>query len=126
MGHENTDRVRAYIAAYNRFDIDEMIAQLHPDVTFRNYANGALTHETKGVTAFRAQAEAAAKLFSARHQSIRALNAGAECITVDIDYKGVFAIDLPEGPRAGDFIELVGRSEFLFKGGKIILIVDRS
>ena len=43
MGDENIDRVRAYIEAYNRFDIDGMVQQVHANVTFQNYTNEELT-----------------------------------------------------------------------------------
>lgn len=126
MGKENIDRARAYIDAYNRFDIDGMMEQLHPDVTFKNYTNEEVTLETRGAGEFREQAEAAAKMFSERNQEITKIRVQSDSITAEIAYVGKLSIDLPNGPKAGENIELTGMSEFKFHDGKIIAIIDRS
>lgn len=118
--------MHAYLDAYNRFDIDGMMEQLHPDVVFKNYSNGELTHETHGATAFRAQAEAAAEMFSQRRQTVNSVNAQHETLIVGIDYVGTISKELPNGQKAGEKIELRGISEFTFLEGKIASIVDRS
>ncbi|MEE4210626.1 MAG: nuclear transport factor 2 family protein [Parvularcula sp.] len=126
MGKENIDRARAYIDAYNRFDIDGMMEQLHPDVTFQNYTNEQLTLERRGTRDFREQAEAAAKMFSERNQEITKIRVQYNSIVFEIAYVGKLSIDLPNGPRAGEKVELSGVSEFKFLDGKIIAIIDRS
>lgn len=103
-----------------------MMKQLHSDVVFQNYSDGELTHETHGATEFRAQAEAAAEMFSQRNQALKTINAQHQTLVVAIDYKGTIAKDLPNGLKAGEKIELVGTSEFTFLDGLISSIVDRS
>lgn len=127
-------RVKDYIRAYNAFDIDGMTAQLHPDVVFQNLANGAVTHETHGLPAFRTQAAAAAGLFAKRVQTIVSMTEVAAQDTpeqmpglrVGISYLAVLAQDLPNGLTAGATISLTGESEFGFRDGRICRIVDRS
>jgi hypothetical protein len=39
---------------------------------------------------------------------------------------GEFACDIPNGPKAGDTINIKGKSEFVFKDGAIIKLTDIS
>lgn len=123
---ENIKIIHAYIDAYNRFDIDAMLAVLHDDVVFRNFSNGKLTHETRGLTQFHAQAETASAMFSHRQQTVISAHETGTGIIVSIRYAGTLSQDLPNGMASGETIELDGQSEFQFKDGKIVFIADRS
>ena len=114
--------IEAYIKAYNAFDVERMVALMHPDITFRNYSNGQLNLSTNGIAAFRRTAEQANLLFSSRCQQVTHYAHVAETTSVDIDYEGVLAADLPNGAKAGDIIELTGKSIFGFKDGLISLL----
>ncbi|MFB9863953.1 nuclear transport factor 2 family protein [Rufibacter immobilis] len=119
--------VEKYIEAYNAFDVDGMVSDLHAEVHFQNIAAGAVNLELHGVQAFREQAEKAKALFIQREQRITSLKeTAADEVTVAIDYTGVLAVDLPSGLRAGDKLELTGTSVFRFQDGKIISIQDIS
>ena len=127
-----------YIDAYNRFDIDEMVAQLCPDVVFENYSDATCTHRTVGKESFRQQATEAAKFFIERCQTASNWRASDEVarrsdakntklsLIADIHYTATLAIDLPNGARAGSRIELSGTTEFELENGLICKIVDRS
>jgi hypothetical protein len=120
----------AYIAAYNACDIDGMIDLLDEDVTFRNISAGKVTHECVGIEAFRSLAEQGAAAFSERHQEILAIT-GADAgevgmLCVDIRFRGKFAKDIDDGPATGGLMELEGRTEFKFRGDKILEIHDYS
>lgn len=39
--------IQSYIAAYNDFDIDRMVALFHPDVVFKNVAGENFWEETR-------------------------------------------------------------------------------
>lgn len=122
--------VSAYIAAYNALDIDGMIKLLDHEITFRNISAGNVTHECVGIEAFRALAERGAEAFSERHQEIMAItgtDAGeVGMLCVDIRFRGRVAKDIIDGPSAGDLMELEGRTEFRFRGDKILEIRDYS
>lgn len=115
-----------YLAAYNAFDVDGMLALLSPDIRFENYSGDQLTAEASGIDAFRRLAEQSKALFSEREQRITALELGADRAVAGIAYRGRLAADIPGGPAAGTVIELQGRSEFAFGDGRITRIVDRS
>lgn len=123
---ENMKIIHVYIDAYNRFDIDAMLAVLHDNVVFRNFSNGKLTHETRGLAQFRAQAQTAAAMFSHRQQTVISAHETGTGIIVSIRYAGTLSQDLPNGMTSGETIELDGQSEFQFKDGKIVFIADRS
>jgi len=115
-----------YIAAYNAFDIDGMLALLTPDIRFENYSGGQLTVAAKGIDEFRQLAQQSKDQFSEREQRIIALRFDSDTAVADIAYRGRLAADIPGGPAAGTLLELNGESEFAFRDGRIATIIDRS
>lgn len=125
--HERRQTVEAYLAAYNAFDIDGMLALLCEDVTFRNIKDGEVTHETLGLPAFRLLAEKAAAMFLDRHQTLLSVeDDGDESIAAEIRFRGVLANSNPGGAAPAEILSLDGRSEFRFRNGKIVGIADIS
>lgn len=118
--------IERYLAAYNAFDIDGMLAVLTPDVRFENVAGTTVNAEASGIDAFRSLAEQGRRLFSARAQQLGGLVFDGDTAHADIDWRGTFAVDVPDGPRAGTTLELQGRSAFTFVGERIAKLVDRS
>ncbi|QHT65863.1 nuclear transport factor 2 family protein [Rhodocytophaga rosea] len=118
--------IEQYIQAYNQFDVPGMLTHLHPDIEFRNISNGEVTHSLKGKAAFREQAEQAVRYFSQRKQSIQHINFQPDQAEVLLDYVAVLAIDLPNGMKKGDTLQLKGKSVFRFQYQQIILIEDIS
>ena len=115
-----------YITAYNSFDISGMLSCFHEEIKFENISGGIVTMSLSGIDELKEQAEAAANIFSSRCQTItdfRYVDSRAE---VFLDFSGIFAADIPGGPKAGDKIELKGKSEFRFRDGKIIDLKDIS
>jgi ketosteroid isomerase-like protein len=118
--------VRHYVDAYNRFDIDAMLALLHPDVTFQNITNGVINAQTTGKAEFETLARQSATLFKSRRQRITSLEAHGDTVFVVVDFTAVPAADFPNGLGAGDTLADRGKSEFIFKDGLIWSIVDES
>lgn len=63
--------IERYLAAYNAFDVEGMLALLDSDVTFENRVGGQVTATARGCDEFRRLAEHAATLFTSRRQVIR-------------------------------------------------------
>ncbi|MCE8043394.1 nuclear transport factor 2 family protein [Halomonas daqingensis] len=118
--------IEQYIAAYNDFDIEGMLAVLAPDVEFENYSGGELTASASGIEEFRLLAQRAKGLFTERFQRVTSLVFSQDGATAEIDYRGRLAQDIPGGPKAGSLLELNGTTEFTFGGERIVRIVDRS
>jgi ribosomal protein S18 acetylase RimI-like enzyme/ketosteroid isomerase-like protein len=118
------DLIERYIAAYNAFDVEGMLALMNPEVVFRNIAGGEVTAETEGIEALRALAMRSKGLFSSRRQEIKGLSLSGNRASADIAFEGVLAVDLPGGPKAGDTLRIAGRSEFEFRDGSIARITD--
>lgn len=123
---DQTALVNRYLAAYNAFDVDGMLAVLSPEVRFENYSGGQLAVAANGIDEFRQLAEQSKALFCEREQRITALEAAEGALIAGIAYRGRLCADIPNGPRAGTLLALQGTSEFSFNGGAIIKIVDRS
>lgn len=123
---ERLERIQHYINAYNKFDIQRMLRDLHPAIHFENIADGQLTAATVGIEAFKEQAEKAKDFFREREQKIIHLREAVDTIVVQIEYRAILAQDFPNGLKAGDKIELKGQSTFSFKEGKIARITDES
>ena len=115
-----------YLAAYNSFDVDGMLALLSPDIRFENYSGDELTAAATGIDEFRQLADQSKVLFSEREQRITELKLGQGTAIASIAYRGRLAADIPNGPSAGTALDLHGESEFWFGDGQIAKIVDRA
>lgn len=118
--------VEAYIDAYNRFDIDGMLATLSADVRFEHYGGGELAVATNGKAEFEKLARVGAAMFASRTQRVTAMEVRGETLVVGIDFHGEVAEDIPEGPSAGTVIDMTGTSEFEFADGKICRVIDKA
>lgn len=115
-----------YIDAYNRIDVGAMLATTHSEVIFENYTAGVLSVRTVGIHELRHLAESSRHLFSARRQTITGYHEDEGVAYVQIYFEGTFAVDLPNGIRAGQSIALHGRSEYRGRDGLLIYIADFS
>lgn len=118
--------IECYIKAYNAFDIEAMMATLHPDIEFKNIANGELNASTLGKEAFYNLAEQSKNLFTSRKQTITNIETKENQTCIDIEFEAILAIDLPNGLKVGETLKLQGSSEFTFCDGKIINIIDKA
>lgn len=118
--------VENYVRAYNNFDVENMLKDMDKRVVFRNITNGEVNLTTDGIDELRKQAETAKTLFSEREQKITGLKFGVDEVEAEIAYRGTLAADLPNGLKAGDRIELTGKSVFRFAGDKIVELEDIS
>jgi ketosteroid isomerase-like protein len=127
MKHDSYQKIiENYIDAYNSFDVDRMLSDMHEDIKFENISNGEVNLTTNGIEELRNQAEQAKQFFKVREQRIINIQFNADQVEVQIDYRGVLAVGIPNGPKIGDTIELKGMSIFRFKDNKIIELKDIS
>ncbi|MXO06435.1 nuclear transport factor 2 family protein [Flavobacterium sp. HBTb2-11-1] len=118
--------IQNYIEAYNQFDTDKMIADFDESIVFENIQNGETNLTLNGIKEFTAQAEKAKEYFSERKQTITSLRQDEITAIVDIDYYAVLAIDFPNGLKAGQGLNMKGKSIFQFLDDKIIKLTDMS
>lgn len=117
--------IHRYIEACNPFNIDGMMATVHPDIEFETIAGEEITVSNSGIKEFRQITDQAKQLFTEREQNVTKFDfADSDKVSVEIDYNTVLALDLPNNQKAGDTLRLSGRSEFQFKDGKISSILD--
>lgn len=124
--NEMKDLIDGYIKAYNAFDIDAMLLNMHDDISFRNISDGNVNLSTEGISEFRKAAEQACHLFKSRCQTVTDYQFARETATIKIDFAGELSVDIPDGPKAGEVLKLKGKSEFIFKNGSIIRLTDIS
>ena len=118
--------IQEYIKAYNEFNVERMLRNIHKDVGFKNIANGEVNVQLKGIISLRSQAEQAVNLFEKREMKITDQIIKGNIVEIKIKFEGVFAVDIPDGPKAGELVKINGKSIFQFEEGKIILIEDIS
>jgi hypothetical protein len=118
--------IERYLAAYEAFDIEAMLAPLDPAIRFENYSGGQLTADASGIEEFRRLAEQSQVLFSEREQRVTSLVQRGGTVVAEIAWSGRIAADIPGGPPAGTLLEMRGSSEFDFGERGITKIVDRS
>jgi len=116
--------VDKYIRAYNDFDVEEMIKHIHDNVEFKNIAQGQVNLSIQGKENLKTQAEKAVNLFKKREMKIIQQKIEGNQLENKIEFTGVLAMDIPDGPTAGETIKIEGKSIFKFEDDKIILIED--
>ncbi|MEV5026596.1 nuclear transport factor 2 family protein [Paenibacillus sp. LPE1-1-1.1] len=126
ISKETKEIIDNYVEAYNSFDVEGIVKLLHKDILFRNFSNGEYNMETRGVKDFRELAEKSSKIFSSRRLEIIDYSAEDDKVEAQIDYEGIVAVDLPNGLKKGDSMQLKGKSVFRIEEGKIALIEDYS
>jgi hypothetical protein len=99
---------------------------VHPDLIFKNVSGGEVNATAVGIDEFRELADRSKAMFSSRQQTVTSFASSGDSATVEIQYEGILAVDLPNGMKVGDEIHLNGRSEFEFKDGKLYRIADYS
>ena len=122
--NEARDQIERYLAAYNAFDIDGMMALIHPDIKFKNISDGEINATASGSEKFRQLAEQSEELFRSRKQTMTRFQAEGDQAFIEVAYEAVLATDLPNGMKAGETLRLNGRSEFTFHEGMIYRITD--
>ncbi len=118
--------IEEYLNAYNSFDVEAMVELVDPEIEFRNLSGGDVDTSAIGQDEFRELAQQSAFLFSSRKQTATTFEAEGEVVSVDIDFTGTLATDIPDGMRAGDELRVTGRSEFVFRDEKIYRLTDYS
>jgi len=118
--------IEQYIEAYNRFDIEGMLAVLTDDVRFEHHAGGDLSVATDGKAEFEKLARVGAALFASRRQTIEELHEEGDEVMAIVAFHGEIAEDIPDGPGAGTVIEMDGTSTFRFAENRISQVVDRA
>lgn len=118
--------VEDYIDAYNRLDVDGMLADADPEIEFENISSGEVTLRTKGIEDLRKQARESARFFVERRQEITAMTVREDEVEVEVNFTGILAADLSEELRAGHQLRLKGRSIFRFRQDRIVELTDIS
>lgn len=118
--------VESYFKAYNEFKVDEMVSYVHDDVEFRNISQGHVTMSLSGKKAFTNQAKQAVSLFEKREITLKEITFDDEVMDIKLNFMGILAVDVPEGPSKGEKVEMEGRSVLKFKEDKIVYIEDIS
>lgn len=118
--------VKNFITAYNSLDVESMITYLHPEIEFKNISNGLENARTKGIEEFRELANSSIKIFKEREQKITSYTESDDTVNVEINFRGILAIDLPNGLSSGETLAMNGKSTYVFKDNLIILLIDES
>ena len=118
--------IRQYIAAYNRMDVSDMVGLLHDVIVFENVSNTNGVITTSGKTDFEMLARQSLSMFKSRRQTIRSLTLGERTAAVEIEYEAFLAVNLPDGRKTGETMQLRGVTMFAFSDSKISRISDYS
>jgi hypothetical protein len=116
--------VEQYFKAYNEFNLEGMVGNIHDDLIFKNIVNGEITYELKGKESFKKQIEQAFAIFKKREMKVVEQKFGDDIVENKIDFRGVLAVDISDKLKKYDLIKLQSKSIFQFKNGKIISIED--
>ena len=115
-----------YIDAYNNFNIEKMLVDLDENIKFKNISNGITNMALNDLSLFKAQAEQSKNFFTTRTQTIKCWKHDDTVTEIEVDYRAVLAIDLPNELKKGESLDMQGKSIFKFLGNKIIELTDIS
>lgn len=118
--------VKNFIKAYNSLNVESMLAYLHPEIEFKNISNGVENAHTNGIEKFSELANNSINIFSEREQKITSYRESNDAVNVEINFRGILAIDLPNGLKARETLIMNGKSTYVFKDNLIISLVDES
>jgi hypothetical protein len=118
--------IETFIRAYYDFDVDTMVSLMHAECSFRDVSGGQVNASADGLAQFRELAERSKALFSSRRQTITGYREQGDTVTVDIAYEGILKVDLPNGLKAGQPLQLTGRSVYELQDGLIFRLIDYS
>lgn len=123
--NDRTEKIFRYLDAYNKMDVESMIADFDDVIVFLNVMNGEKTMELQGIEAFKKQAIESLSYFSLREQAIASMTHTNNSTEIVINYRAIAAMDFPNGLKKGGEIKLQGKSIFEFsEDGKIISLTD--
>lgn len=117
--------IQSYLDAYNRKDVEALVACVADDVIFENVSNAGQSLKIQGRAAFAELARQAATMFSSRHQSIRNAVIDGDHVALEVDWAGTPAIDLGS-MKAGEQFVMRGASFMTIEAGMLARIVDLS
>ena len=118
--------IKNYIDGYNEFNVDKMVQDFAVDIVFENINSGEVTMSLSGIAAFVEQANKAKAFFTSRKQLITEIMHIKTGIAIKVAYNAVVAMDLPNGLKKGQELNLNGKSLFEFRRNKIIKLTDIS
>ena len=116
--------VKNFINAYNSLNVESMITYLHPEIEFKNISSGVENVYTKGIEEFKELANNSIKIIKEREQKITSYTESDDTVNVEINFRGILAMDLPNGLKSGEILVMNGKSKYVFKDNLIILLVD--
>ena len=118
--------IERYVECYNRVDVDGMLECVTDDVRFENISNAGQSMQLSGKTALGQIASASAEAFTFRRQRLISMLSDGEKAAAEVHFQGIAALDLPNGTREGQSIEIRGASFFESRDGLLSRIVDYS
>lgn len=126
MNEEREKIILNYMDGYNEFDVEKMTFNFDDTIVFKNIQNGEVNMTLSGINEFKQQAKLAKSYFENRRQQIKSIKHYKNKTEIEIDYFATLAIDLSNGLKKGDKLELKGKSIFVFYNNKIIQLTDES
>ena len=118
--------IERYVDCYNRIDVDGMLECVTDDIRFENISNAGQSMQLQGKQALNQVASASAEAFTYRRQRILSILSNGDKAAAEVQFQGIAALDLPNGTREGQSIDIRGASFFERRDGLLRRIVDYS
>lgn len=119
--------VRNYIDAYNRMDVDALLACVTDDVRFENHCNShASSLILHGRAALAELARQSVAIFSERQQTVEDAVVAGDRVALRIAFRGTVAAKPPEGWTGGQELALNGCTFLTLRENRISAIIDMS
>lgn len=113
-----------YMHAFNAYDIDGMLDQLHSDAHCLTIVDGTVTGGGEGAGPLRTYFAQESSLCSSRKKTVMEFYMRDEVVVLEISYSCVLAGNHPGGWQPGDTLIMEGVAEIRFAENKIVHLTE--
>lgn len=123
-GEEKRTIIEAYVHAFNAFDVEGMVAYLHPDARCITIVDGVVTCSVEGIDYVRSHELAESARCSSRKKTVMECYERGEQVVLELSYSCVLAADQAGGLKSGDTVTLEGIAEVTFIDEKVSEVAE--
>jgi len=123
-GEEKRAMLEGYVHAFNAFDLEGMIAFLHPDAQVITIVDGDVASSADGMDDVRLHERIENARCSSRKKTVMECYERGDQVVVELSYSCVLAADQADGLKAGDTVTLEGIAEVAFIDDKISKVAE--
>lgn len=123
-GEDKRAVIDSYIHAFNGFDVEGMMAALHPDAYYLVIHDGDVSCRAEGADELRSAFLQEGGRCSSRKKTVMEYYEKGEQVVLELSYSCVLAHEQPDGRVAGDTLTWEGIGEVTLSEDRIARLIE--